>query len=212
MTRFMIGKKLGMTQIFNDNGMSIPVTAVLAGPVTVVQIKTVENDGYESVCVGFEDIPERKLNKPDKGIFDKTGVSTKRYLKEFRVDDIAKYSIGQELTVSDMFTTDVKVDVTGVTKGKGFAGTIKRYGTARGRETHGSHFHRRPGSMGACSSPGRVFKGKKLPGHMGVNKVTIQNLDVVKADKERNVLLIKGAVPGPKKGLLIIKTAVKSKA
>jgi large subunit ribosomal protein L3 len=210
MHKFILGKKVGMTQIFNDDGLAIPVTVIQAGPCTVLQKKTVETDGYNSVKVGYADVPEKRLNKPDRGLFSKTNVSAKRYIREFRVKDVEKYEIGQEIKVEDMFREGDKIDVSGISKGKGFQGVIKRYGHARGNETHGSRYHRRIGSMGAGSDPGKVFKGKKLPGHMGAEKVTVQNLNVVRADNERNVLLVKGAVPGPKGGLVVIKDAVKA--
>jgi large subunit ribosomal protein L3 len=210
LNKFILGKKVGMTQIFDETGLSIPVTVIEAGPCVVVQKKTVENDGYKAVKVGYGDIAEKRLTKPERGLFAKTNTPVKSDLKEFRVSDVDKYEIGQEIKVSDMFEAGDKVDVSGVSKGKGFQGTIKRYGQSRGRETHGSRYHRRVGSMGSTSSPGRVFKGKKLPGHMGAESVTVQNLDVVKVDSERNALLIRGAVPGPKGGLLVIKDAVKA--
>lgn len=210
MKKFILGTKLGMTQIFNEDGLAIPVTVVQAGPCTVVQKKTMENDGYTAVKVGYADVEEKKLNKPDKGLFEKIKVSTKKYLKEFRAQDSDKYEVGQEIKVADMFAAGDKIDISGVSKGKGFQGTIKRYGQSGGAETHGSMYHRRVGSMGANSNPSRVFKGKKLPGHMGADNVTVQNLDIVRVDAERNLLLIKGAVPGPKGGLLVIKDTVKS--
>ena len=210
MQKAILGKKLGMTQVFAEDGTVIPVTVVLAGPVTVTQLKTVENDGYKAVQVGFTDIPERKVNKPLKGHFDKAGVSYKKTLREFRFDDGVEYNVGDEIK-ADVFAAGDKIDVTGTSKGKGFAGTTKRWGTHRGPMSHGSGYHRGVGSMGACSTPSRVMKNKKLPGRMGVEKVTIQNLDVVKADAENNLLLIKGAVPGPKGGLLKIVNTVKSK-
>lgn len=210
MQKAILGKKLGMTQVFAEDGTVIPVTVVLAGPVTVTQLKSVENDGYKAVQVGFTDIPERKVNKPLKGHFDKAGVSYKKTLREFRFDDGVEYNVGDEIK-ADVFAAGDKIDVTGTSKGKGFAGTTKRWGTHRGPMSHGSGYHRGVGSMGACSTPSRVMKNKKLPGHMGVEKVTIQNLDVVKADAENNLLLIKGAVPGPKGGLLKIVNTVKSK-
>lgn len=210
MKKFILGTKIGMTQIFNENGLAIPVTVVQAGPCTVLQKKTVDTDGYGAVKVGFADANEKRLNKPDKGQFSKIKVEPKKYVREFRADDFDKYEVGQEIKVADMFENGEKIDVTGISKGKGFAGVIKRYGHQRGKETHGSMYHRRVGSMGANTSPARVFKGKKLPGHMGVDRVTVQNLDVVRVDAERNLLLIKGAVPGPKGGLVIIKNTVKS--
>jgi len=210
MKKFIIGKKVGMTQLFDEEGLCIPVTVVKAGPCTVVQKKTEENDGYSSLKLGFEDITEKRSNKPSRGEFLKFKISPRKYLKEFRTQDISKYENGQEIKVTDMFEAGNCIDVTGITKGKGFQGVIKRHNVARGKETHGSMYHRRPGSMGAGTSPGRVYKGKKLPGHMGTVKVTVQNLDIVKIDSERNLLLIKGSVPGPKGGLLIIKETVKA--
>lgn len=210
MKKFILGKKLGMTQIFSDDGLSIPVTVIEAGPCTVVQKKTVDNDGYSAVKVGYENVMEKRLNKPEKGFFSKIKVSPKKHLKEFRVEEAEKFEVGQNIKVEDMFQAGDKVDVSGISKGKGFQGTIKRYGQKGGPETHGSMYHRRVGSMSANTNPARVFKGKKLPGHMGVDNVTVQNLDVVRVDTERNLLLIKGAVPGPKGGLLVIKDTVKS--
>lgn len=210
MQKFILGKKVGMTQVFKDDGLAIPVTVIEAGPCVVVQTKTAENDGYIAVKVGFEDIKEKDLNKPEKGLFLKTKVPTKKFLKEFRVENLGNYEVGQNIVVSDMFEEGDKIDVSGISKGKGFQGNIKRYGFARGRETHGSKYHRGVGSLGANSSPARVFKGRKLPGHMGAEKVTVQNLNVVRVDAERNLLLVRGAVPGPKGGLLVIKEAVKS--
>lgn len=210
MKKFILGKKIGMTQVFGENGVAIPVTVIEAGPCTVLQKKTVETDGYNAVKVGFADANEKRLNKPDKGQFTKIKVAPKKYIREFRTEEFEKYEVGQEIKVADMFVDGDKVDVTGISKGKGFAGVIKRHGQARGKETHGSMYHRRVGSMGANTNPARVFKGKKLPGHMGVEKVTIQNLDIVRVDAERNLLLVKGAVPGAKGGLLIIKDSVKA--
>ncbi|MDF2523740.1 MAG: ribosomal protein bacterial [Clostridiales bacterium] len=210
MKKFILGKKLGMTQIFTDDGLSIPVTVVEAGPCTVVQKKTVENDGYSAVKIGYVDIAEKKLNKPERGIFSKVKVSPKKFMKEFRAQDADKYEIGQDIKVADMFQAGDKIDVSGMSKGKGFQGTIKRYGQKGGPETHGSMYHRRVGSMGSNTSPARVFKGKRLPGHMGMDNVTIQNLDIVRVDAERNLLLVKGAVPGPKGALIVIKDTVKS--
>lgn len=210
MNKAILGKKIGMTQIFDEEGLVIPVTVIEAGPCTVVQKKTIETDGYNAVKVGFEDIPERKLNKPERGLFSKINVSPKRYLKEFRFEDCDKFEVGQEIKVNDMFAAGDVVDVSGISKGKGFQGAIKRHGFSIGRKTHGSKYHRGAGSMGSATTPGRIFKGKKLPGHMGAERVTIQNLNVVRVDAERNLLLVKGSVPGPKGGLLIIKDAVKS--
>lgn len=210
MNKFILGKKLGMTQIFDNNGTVIPVTVIQAGPCAVVQKKTVENDGYTAIKLGYEDIPERKLSKPEKGLYAKVKVAAKRHLKEFRTDSIDKYEVGQEIKVTDMFESGDKVDVSGISKGKGFQGVIRRFGTSRGPETHGSMYHRRVGSMGAGTSPGRVFKGKHEPGHMGLDKVTVQNLSVVRVDGERDLLLVKGAVPGPKGALVTVREAVKS--
>jgi large subunit ribosomal protein L3 len=210
MQKCILGKKIGMSQIFTDEGIMIPVTVIQAGPVSVVQKKTDEVDGYRSIKVGFEDIKEKKTNKPMKGQFEKAGVPTKRIMREFRLEDVDAYEVGQEIKVEDMFQEGDRVDVSGISKGKGYQGTVKRYGTARGRETHGSGYHRGVGSMGANSSPSRVFKGKKLPGHMGVEKVTVQNLSVVRIDSERGLLLVRGAVPGPRGGLVVIKDSVKA--
>lgn len=209
MQKCMIGTKIGMTQIFTDEGIVIPVTVIQAGPLSVVQKKTVENDGYNAIKVGFKDVKEKKVNKPNRGQFTKSGVSTKKTLKEFRLDNIDAYEPGQEIKVEDMFSEGDKVDVTGVSKGKGFQGTVKRYRTARGAMAHGSSYHRGVGSMGPNSSPSRVFKGKKLPGHMGAEKVTVQNLAVVRVDAQRGLMLIRGAVPGPRGGLIVIKNTVK---
>jgi len=210
MKKFILGKKVGMTQIFSEDGLAIPVTVVQAGPCTVVQKKSNENDGYNALKVGFQDVKEKSVNKPQKGIFSKAGVTVKKYLREFRVEDAGKYEVGQEINVAEMFQEGDRVDVSGISKGKGFAGVIKRHGQTIGPISHGSKYFRSPGSMGAGTSPGRVFKGKNLPGHMGVEKVTVQNLDVVRVDNERNLLLVKGAVPGPKGGMLIIKETVKT--
>ncbi len=209
MKKAILGKKLGMTQLFCDDGKMIPVTVVEAGPCVVVQKKTVETDGYEAVQFGFSDKEERKMNKPLKGHFDKAGVAYKRYLREFRLDDISSLNVGDEIK-ADIFEAGESVDVTGRTKGRGYTGTVKRWNTHRGPMTHGSGYHRGVGSMGACSSPSRVYKGKKLPGHYGNEQVTIQNLDVARVDAERNLILVKGAIPGPKGGLVYIKSTIKS--
>ncbi|MBE7052711.1 MAG: 50S ribosomal protein L3 [Ruminococcaceae bacterium] len=209
MQKAILGRKLGMTQVFTEDGTVIPVTVIEAGPVTVTQLKTIENDGYKAVQVGYEDAKENKLNKPEKGHLDKAGVAAKRVLKEFRFDEGVELNLGDEIKV-DVFAAGDKIDVTGISKGKGFAGTTKRWGTHRGPMSHGSGYHRGVGSMGACSTPSRVMKNKKLPGHMGVEQVTVQNLDVVKVDAEKNLLLVKGAVPGPKGGLLTIVNTVKA--
>jgi large subunit ribosomal protein L3 len=210
MNKFILGKKVGMTQIFDENGLLIPVTVIQAGPCAVVQKKTVENDGYSALRLGFAEVSEKKLSKPEKGLFTKVKVSGKKYLREFRTDDIDKYEVGQEIKVSDMFSDGDRIDVSGISRGKGFQSTIRRYGQSGGPDTHGSMYHRRPGSMGSGTTPGRVIKGKREPGHMGVDKVTVQNLDVVRVDSERNLLLVKGAVPGPKGGLVIVKETVKT--
>ena len=210
MKKFILGKKVGMTQIFDNDGLSIPVTVIEAGPITVIQTKNSENDGYSAVKVGFVDVSEKKLSKPDKGVFSKLKIAPKKVIKEFRTEEAANFEVGQEIKAADMFAAGDKIDVSGVSKGKGFQGTIKRYGQKGGAETHGSMYHRRVGSMSANTNPARVFKGKKLPGHMGSVKITVQNLDVVRVDAERNLLLVKGAVPGPKGGLLIVKDTVKA--
>lgn len=208
MKKAILGKKIGMTQIFTDTGAAIPVTVVEAGPCVITQIKTVENDGYNAIQVGFEDIEERKVNKPIKGHFAKLKLALKRHLSEFRLDDISTSNVGDELK-ADIFEEGEFVDVQGTSKGKGFQGVIKRHGQHRGPMSHGSMYHRRPGSMGPCADPGRVFKGKKLPGRMGNQTVTVQNLKVVKVDAERNLILIKGSVPGNKGSILKIKSAIK---
>ena len=204
----ILGKKIGMTQIFTEHGEVIPVTVVEAGPVVVTQIKTTENDGYTAIQVGFQDAKEKSLNKPQKGHLAAANV-LKKHLKEFRVDAVEEFTVGQEIK-ADLFAAGELIDVTGISKGKGFQGPIKRHGQSRGPETHGSRYHRRPGSMGACSFPGRVFKNKKLAGHMGSVKVTVQNLEVVRVDADKNLILVKGAIPGPKGSMVTIKEAVKS--
>ena len=209
MKKAILGTKVGMTQIFGENGELIPVTVVLAGPCTVVQKKTTEADGYEAVQVGFGEVKEKSLTKPQKGHFAKADVAAKKYLRELRLDDCSAINVGDEIK-ADIFEAGEKIDVTGISKGKGFAGPMKRWGLHRGPMSHGSGYHRGSGSMGACSNPGRVMKGKKLPGHMGVVRVTVQNLEVVKVDAENNLILLKGAVPGNKGGLVTIKNAVKA--
>ena len=211
MKKAILGKKIGMTQIFTEDGRLIPVSVIEAGPCRVVQKKTEEVDGYKAVQVGFENKKERKANKPEQGHFKKAGVPVMKYLKEFKLENAAELNVGDELTVAQ-FEAGELVDVTGTSKGHGYAGTIKRWGTHRGPMTHGSHYHRGPGSLGACSDPSRVFKGKKMPGHYGVDKVTIQNLDLVKIDSERTLLLVKGSIPGPKGGLVVVRNAVKAEA
>lgn len=210
MQKAILGKKVGMTQIFTEDGAVIPVTVIEAGPVSVVQKKTVENDGYNAIQVGFVDAKEKALNKPEKGHLAKAGVAPKRFLKEFRLDDDSAYNVGDEIK-ADVFAEGDKIDVTGISKGKGYAGVIKRHNFHRLKETHGTGpVHRHPGSMGACSTPSRVMKNTKLPGHMGVEQVTVQNLDVVKVDAEKNIILVKGAVPGPKGGVVTIINSVKA--
>ena len=204
----ILGKKVGMTQIFTEHGEVIPVTVVEAGPVVVTQIKTTENDGYTAIQVGFGDAKEKSLNKPQKGHLAAAN-TLKKHLKEFRVDSVEEYTVGQEIK-ADLFAAGELIDVTGISKGKGFQGPIKRHGQSRGPETHGSRYHRRPGSMGACSYPGRVFKNKKLAGHMGSVKVTVQNLEVVRVDADKNFILVKGAIPGAKGSVVTIKEAVKA--
>lgn len=209
MKKAILGTKIGMTQIFGEGGKVIPVTAILAGPCTVIQKKTVETDGYDAVQVGFGEIKEKKVNKPLKGHFAKADTANKKYLREFRLEDVSAYNVGDEIK-AEVFEAGEKVDVSGISKGHGFAGPMKRWNLHRGPMSHGSHSQRVSGSMGMCSYPGRVFKGKKLPGHYGVDKVTIQNLEIVKVDAENNLILVKGAVPGIKGGLVTIRNAVKA--
>ena len=210
MTKGILGKKVGMTQFFTEAGELIPVTVVEVTPNVVLQLKTIENDGYEAVQLGFDDIREVLSNRPAKGHVAKANATPKRFIREFNNVELSEYEVGQEITV-DVFKAGDIVDVTGTSKGKGFQGAIKRHGQSRGPMAHGSRYHRRPGSMGGASFPSRVFKGKALPGQMGGDRITIQNLEVVKVDAERNVILIKGNVPGSKKSLVEIKTAIKSK-
>ena len=227
MKKAILATKVGMTQIFNEDGSLVPVTVLQAGPCVVTQVKTNDNDGYEAVQVGFAEKQERVINKDKngnkeyvhrhgvnkalKGHFDKAGTSCKRYVREFKFENSAEYTLGQEIK-ADIFAEGDKVDATAISKGKGFQGAIKRLGQHRGPMKHGSKFHRHQGSNGACSSPSRVYKGKGMPGHMGHVKVTVQNLEVVRVDVENNVLLVKGAVPGPKKALVTIKETVKANA
>lgn len=209
MTKAIIGKKIGMTQIFDEAGKVIPVTVVEAGPCVVVQKKTVDNDGYDAVQLGFGDLREKLANKPIKGHFAKADVAVKRTLKEFRLENTAEKNVG-DILKADTFEVGDIVDVSGTSKGKGFQGTIKRNNNARLKETHGTGpVHRHAGSMGACSSPSRIYKGKALPGHMGAEKVTVQNLEIVKIDVDNNLIAIKGAVPGPKNGIVTIVDCVK---
>ena len=205
----ILGRKIGMTQIFRENGEVVPVTVVEAGPLYVVQKKTVEKDGYNAIQVGFENVKEKKINRPTKGHFDKGNVEYKKYLREFRVENPEEFQIGQEIKVN-VFAEGDKVDVIGISKGKGTQGVIKRHGFARGRETHGSKFHRMPGGMGASAYPGKVFKGHRMGGRMGNERVTVQNLEVVRVDVDKNLILIRGAIPGAKKGLVTIKETTKN--
>ena len=209
MKKAIIGKKIGMTQIFNENGKLIPVTVVEAGPCVVVHKKTVDKDGYEAIQVGFEEIREKLANKPVKGHYAKAGVTLRRVLKEFRLENAADYEVGQEIK-ADVFEAGEKVDVSGVSKGKGFQGVIRRWNQQRGPMTHGSKFKRAPGSMGACSDPSRTFKNKRMPGHMGAVNRTVLNLEVVKVIAEKNLILIKGGIPGPNKGKVVIRNTVKA--
>lgn len=209
MKKAILATKVGMTQIFNEDGVLTPVTVLQADPCVVTQVKTVENDGYSAVQVGFGDIREVLVNKPRKGHFAKAGVANKRYLKEFKFDNSEEYAVGQEIK-ADIFAAGDKIDATAKSKGKGFQGAIKRHNQSRGPMAHGSKFHRHAGSNGSATTPGRVFKGKKMPGHMGNVKVTIQNLEVVRVDVENNIILVKGAVPGPKKSVVMLKESVKS--
>lgn len=210
MQKALIGKKIGMTQIFDEKGNVVPVTVVEAGPCVVSMIKTVETDGYNAVQLGFGDVKANKLTKPMKGHFDKANVAPKKTLKEFRFDDCAAYTAG-DIVKADTFEAGMKVDVTGTSKGKGYAGVIKRWNFSRLKETHGSGpVARHGGSMGACSSPSRVWKGKKMAGHLGAEKVTVKNLKVVKVDVENNLVAIKGAIPGPNGGTVVIKDITKA--
>ncbi|MBT2758943.1 50S ribosomal protein L3 [Mesobacillus foraminis] len=208
MTKGILGRKIGMTQVFAENGDLIPVTVVEAAANVVLQVKNTETDGYEAVQLGFEDKREKLSNKPEKGHVAKANTAPKRFVREFNGVNLAEYEVGQEVKVN-IFAEGDLVDVTGISKGKGFQGAIKRHGQSRGPMAHGSRYHRRPGSMGPVA-PNRVFKGKLLPGRMGGEQITVQNLQVVKVDAERNLLLIKGNVPGPKKALLKIKSAIKA--
>ena len=209
MKKAILTTKVGMTQVFSEDGVLTPVTVLQAGPCVVTQVKTVENDGYSAVQVGFGDIREKLVNKPKKGHFAKAGVTAKRFLKEFRLEDAESYTLGQEIK-ADVFAAGDKVDATAKSKGKGFQGAIKRHGQYRGPMAHGSKYHRHAGSNGSATTPGRVFKGKHMPGHMGAVRVTVQNLEVVSVDAEKNLILVKGAVPGPKKSLVMLKESVKA--
>ena len=209
MKKAILTTKVGMTQVFSEDGVLTPVTVLQAGPCVVTQVKTVENDGYSAVQVGFGDIREKLVNKPKKGHFAKAGVTAKRFLKEFRLEDAESHTLGQEIK-ADVFAAGDKVDATAKSKGKGFQGAIKRHGQSRGPMAHGSKYHRHAGSNGSATTPGRVFKGKHMPGHMGAVRVTVQNLEVVSVDAEKNLILVKGAVPGPKKSLVMLKESVKA--
>ena len=209
MKKGIIGRKVGMTQIFDEKGNVIPVTVIEAGPCTVAQVKTVETDGYDAVQLGFGEVKDKHINKPENGHFAKAGLEAKKHLREFRLESVEGVKVGDKVK-ADVFEAGEKVDVQGISKGKGFQGVIKRHGQHRGPMGHGSMYHRRPGSMGSTSTPGRVFKGKKLPGHMGRVTITIQNLDVVRVDMDKNVILLKGSVPGAKGSILKIKSAVKA--
>ena len=209
MKKAILATKVGMTQIFNEDGALVPVTVLQAGPCVVTQVKTVDNDGYSAVQVGFTDKREKLVSKPVKGHFDKAGVSYKRYVREFRFENAEEYSVKDEIK-ADVFAAGDKIDAIAIAKGKGFQGAIKRHGQSRGPMAHGSKYHRHAGSNGSCSDPSKVFKGKKMPGHMGAKQITIQNLEVVRVDAENNLILVKGAVPGPKKSLVTIKETVKT--
>lgn len=206
--KFVLGRKVGMTQVFSKEGEVTPVTVIEIGKNQVAQIKTTEKEGYEAVQIGYDEKKENRTVKPEKGHFDKAGITPKKFLREFRVEKSDEYSLGQEIAAT-VFEAGDKVDIIGTSKGKGFQGNIKRHNQSRGPETHGSRYHRRPGSMGASADPARVFKGKNLPGQMGNEQVTVRNLEIVKVLEDKNVILIKGAVPGPKKGLITIKETIK---
>ena len=210
MKKAILATKVGMTQIFNEDGTIVPVTVLSAGPCVVTQVKTVENDGYSAVQVGYADAKENRVNKPVKGQFDKAGLPYKKFIREFKLDNAEEYSVKDEITVA-VFEPGDKIDATAVSKGKGYQGAIKRYGQSRGPMGHGSKFHRHQGSNGMAATPGRVPKGKGMPGHMGSVKKTVQNLEVIKVDTENNLLLVKGSVPGPKKTLVTVKESVKAR-
>ncbi|MCR5611116.1 MAG: 50S ribosomal protein L3 [Clostridiales bacterium] len=208
MKQAILGKKIGMTQVFREDGTMVPVTVVLAGPCPVTQIKTVDHDGYDAVQMAFMPVREKLITKPEMGHLRKAGVEAHRYVKEFRLDDCSQYQVGS-VVKADVFEKGEHVDVTGTSKGKGFEGNIKRWNQGRGRKTHGSHSYRVAGSLGACTYPGEVFKTKRLPGHMGRETITVQNLEIVRSDAERNLLLIKGAIPGANGGLVLVKSTIK---
>lgn len=209
MKKAIVAEKIGMTQIFDEDANLIPVTVLKAEPCVVVQKKTIENDGYEAIQVGYVDAKDKHTNKPKQGHFKKSDVDFKRHLKEFRLEDASEYEVGQEIN-ADIFEAGDKVDVTGISKGKGYQGVIKRYNHSRGPRTHGSRHHRTPGARAGAATPGRVFKGSGLPGQMGAEKVTVLNLEVVRVDADKNLILVKGAVPGPKKTMITIKDSVKA--
>lgn len=209
MKKAILGKKVGMTQIFDENGKLMPVTVIEAGPCVVIQKKTAEKDGYEAIQVGMSDIREKLVNSPMKGHFKKAGVTLRRFVRELRLEDCSSYEVGSEIK-ADVFAVGERVDVSGISKGKGFQGTIKKWNQHRGPETHGSKFHRAVGSMGGSSDPSRTFKNKHMPGHMGHVNTTVLNIEVVKVMPEKNVLLVKGGVPGPKKGYVVIRNTVKA--
>ena len=209
MKKAILTTKVGMTQIFNEDGVLTPVTVLQAGPCVVTQVKTEENDGYSAVQVGFVDKKEKGINKPQKGHFDKAGVAPKRFVREFRFENAEEYTVGQEIK-ADIFAAGDKIDATATSKGKGYAGGIKRHGLKSGPSAHGSKYHRHAGSNGMASDPSKVFKVKKMPGQMGAERVTIQNLEIVKVDADQNIILVKGAVPGPKKSLVMLKESVKA--
>lgn len=209
MNKAILATKVGMTQIFNESGVLVPVTVLEAGPCVVTQIKTKDSDGYDAVQVGYKAVRPKLVNKPLKGVFEKAGVEVKKHLQEFKFDDVSSYKIADEIK-ADIFAAGDKIDVTAVSKGKGYQGAIKRHGQHRGPMAHGSKYHRHAGSNGSSSDPGHVAKGKKMPGHMGSEKVTVQNLEVVRVDAEKNLILVKGAVPGPRKSLVTVREAIKA--
>ena len=208
MKKSILAKKVGMTQIFNEDGVLTPVTVLQAGPCVVTQIKTAEKDGYDAVQVGFEDIREKLVTKGEMGVFNKAGVSAKRFVRELKLENASEYAPGQEIK-ADIFAAGDHIDATAISKGKGYQGAIKRHGQHRGPMKHGSKFHRHAGSNGTSSDPSRVYKGKKMPGQMGNKRVTIQNLEIVRVDADNNLILVRGAVPGPKKSLVTLKETVK---
>ncbi len=209
MKKAILATKVGMTQIFDENGVLVPVTVLSAGPCVVTQVKTVEKDGYAAVQVGFADKSEKRVNKPEMGVFTKAGISAKKYVREFKLENAADYKVADEIK-ADIFAVGDRVDATGISKGKGYQGAIKRFGLQRGPMAHGSKYHRHAGSNGPATTPGRVFKGKHMPGQMGNKRVTVQNIEVVRVDAEKNLILVKGAVPGPKKCLVTLKNTVKA--